>query len=68
MKINVRQIFALKTTGKQVKVTKVIRTGFGSTTDLCRVISVVNGKSIPSSARVILSDSIRRRYNKVTSN
>lgn len=65
MKINVRQIFALKTTGKQVKVTKVIRTGFDSTTDLCRVMSVVNGKIVSGSGRMILSDSIRRRYNKV---
>ena len=67
MKISTRQIFALRSNGKQVIVTKVNRSGFENYAhDLCRVSDLVAGKSIRGTGRILLADSLRRRYTKVS--
>lgn len=66
MKIKRLQTFALRSTGKLVRVTKVVRSGFKHAThDLCTIADVADGRSIGGTQRVILSDSIRRRYFSV---
>jgi hypothetical protein len=66
LKIKRLQQFISRTTGQVVKVTKVTRPDVISRkTDLCRITDVVDGKLKPKTARLILADSLRRRYIKV---
>lgn len=63
MNVKRLQYFANNITGQIVKVTKVIRPSIESRKkDLCMVKNVVNNKIDDSSARYLLSDSLRRKY------
>ena len=66
MQIKRLQQFISRTTGQVVKVTKVIRSDVNSRKqDLCRVSDVVGGVLQTKTARMIRSDSLRRRYVNV---
>lgn len=68
MKIKRSQTFSLRSTGKLVRVTAVEPSGFRTTKqDLCTVADLVNGRVKRNTKRIILSDSLRRRYTKVSS-
>jgi hypothetical protein len=64
MKIKRLQQFMSRTTGQVVKVTKVIRPDATTTRkkDLCMVKDVIDGVIVDKTARMILSDSLRRKY------
>jgi hypothetical protein len=67
MKIKLQQKFASRVTGEVIKVTKIeMRMGDKSSKfDVCRVCDVVAGKAVLKTARLMYSDSIRRRYTEV---
>jgi hypothetical protein len=66
MNVKRLQYYASINTGNVVRVTKVIRPDTVTRkNDLCMVKDVVNDKIVDSSARYILSDSLRRKYYEI---
>jgi len=66
MHIKRLQQFISLTTGQVVKVTKVTRPDLNARKqDLCVISDVVDGKLKPKTSRLILADSLRRRYTLV---
>jgi hypothetical protein len=64
MIVNRNDVFSSKETGLKIKVSTVQRSS-SSKFDLCVVRNLSkNDKPVPSTVRVVLADSIRRRYWK----
>lgn len=66
MKIKRTQVFALRSTGKLFRVVSVIESGFVTTKqDLVTIADLENGRIVRNTKRILLSDSLRRRYYQV---
>lgn len=63
MKVNARDKFVSRQTTRRIRVTSVVRSIMDSRHDLCFVVDLHNnGRPVAGTQRVILADSIRRRY------
>jgi hypothetical protein len=65
MKVETNQRFVSKKTGNNILVKKVFRTGTNRKHDIVVVVDVQRGVGKIETARIMESDSIRRRYREI---